>query len=315
MNSRWLSLDPSLSAPLQTSDGSAGVMSPDLIYDVGMHNGDDTAYYLHRGYRVVAVEANPVLAAEALARFAREVSTGALTILNIGISGRDGDSPFFICDEVSEWSSLDPAIASRNNVAHHEIVIQCHRFGSILRKFGTPYYLKLDIEGSEIHCLLDLEPPALPRYISFEMTPKSPESLTWVHELGYRQFKLISQHHFLPVEYPPSPEQMHYEKELRFLKSRNLLSRVARRLVSKAWLRRLADRTRTQNRWVFPQGSSGPFGEGLPGRWQSLDEMLETLGCANAARCRNEPSLFWREQEYSFWADFHAKRDDRTGQQ
>ena len=29
----------------------------DLIYDVGMNNGDDTAYYLHKGFRVVAVEA------------------------------------------------------------------------------------------------------------------------------------------------------------------------------------------------------------------------------------------------------------------
>ena len=33
-------------------------MIPELIYDVGMHNGDDTAYYLHRGFRVIAVEAS-----------------------------------------------------------------------------------------------------------------------------------------------------------------------------------------------------------------------------------------------------------------
>ena len=37
-------------------------MVPDLIYDVGMHNGSDTAYYLHKGFRVLAIEANPVLA-------------------------------------------------------------------------------------------------------------------------------------------------------------------------------------------------------------------------------------------------------------
>ncbi len=30
-------------------------MIPDLIYDVGMHDGEDTAYYLARGYRVVAI--------------------------------------------------------------------------------------------------------------------------------------------------------------------------------------------------------------------------------------------------------------------
>ena len=33
----------------------------DLIYDVGLFNGDDTAYYLYRGYDVVAIDANPVM--------------------------------------------------------------------------------------------------------------------------------------------------------------------------------------------------------------------------------------------------------------
>ena len=37
-------------------------MKRDLIYDIGMNNGDDTAFYLIRGYRVLAIEANPELA-------------------------------------------------------------------------------------------------------------------------------------------------------------------------------------------------------------------------------------------------------------
>jgi len=41
---------------------------PKLIYDVGMHNGDDTAYYLWRGFRVVAIEPNPELVATAANR-------------------------------------------------------------------------------------------------------------------------------------------------------------------------------------------------------------------------------------------------------
>ena len=35
---------------------------PDLIYDIGQHTGEDTAFYLGKGFRVVAVEANPTLA-------------------------------------------------------------------------------------------------------------------------------------------------------------------------------------------------------------------------------------------------------------
>jgi hypothetical protein len=62
----------------------------DVIYDVGMNNGDDTAYYLSLGFRTVAIEANPELVKQAKARFAREVASGRLIILNIGIADREG---------------------------------------------------------------------------------------------------------------------------------------------------------------------------------------------------------------------------------
>jgi hypothetical protein len=58
----------------------------DLIYDVGMNNGDDTAYYLRRGFRVVAIEADPRLAKSAAERFGTQISSGQLRILNIGIA-------------------------------------------------------------------------------------------------------------------------------------------------------------------------------------------------------------------------------------
>ena len=33
-----------------------------LIFDIGMNNGNDTDFYLAKGFHVVAVEANPFLA-------------------------------------------------------------------------------------------------------------------------------------------------------------------------------------------------------------------------------------------------------------
>src|SRR5260221_7698885 len=35
-----------------------------VIYDVGAHRGEDAAFYLQKGFAVVAVEANPLLAAD-----------------------------------------------------------------------------------------------------------------------------------------------------------------------------------------------------------------------------------------------------------
>src|SRR5260370_36673955 len=63
---------------------------PKLIYDVGMHNGDDTAYYLWRGFRVVAIEPNPELVATAANRFRREIEAGNLKILNVGMPAENG---------------------------------------------------------------------------------------------------------------------------------------------------------------------------------------------------------------------------------
>ena len=67
-----------------------GAAQNDLIYDVGLFNGDDTAYYLFRGYKVVALDANPITIERARSRFSEEIATGRLTLLNIGISEKEG---------------------------------------------------------------------------------------------------------------------------------------------------------------------------------------------------------------------------------
>jgi hypothetical protein len=66
----------------------------DLIYDIGMNNADDTAHYLSLGFRTVAIEANPELVEQAKVRFGREIASGRLIILNIGIADGRGSFRF-----------------------------------------------------------------------------------------------------------------------------------------------------------------------------------------------------------------------------
>ena len=40
-----------------------------LIFDIGMHVGQDTEFYLKKGFNVVAVEANPKLVKENTEKF------------------------------------------------------------------------------------------------------------------------------------------------------------------------------------------------------------------------------------------------------
>src|SRR5213594_2634641 len=58
----------------------------DLIYDVGVNNGDDTAHYLMKGFRVLGVDADPILMAPLQERFAVEIAQGRLTLLNVALA-------------------------------------------------------------------------------------------------------------------------------------------------------------------------------------------------------------------------------------
>lgn len=285
-------------------------MQANLIYDVGMGNGDDTAYYLSRGFQVVAIEANPAMVDQSSRRFEREIATGTLSILNIGIREKEGEFPFWICDSFPDWSSFARSVASRGGAAHHEILVQCRRFRSVLTEFGIPYYLKLDIEGREICCLRDLTVFSdQPKYVSFEQSGSAQEALPLLHKLGYTGFKLISQRNFLAVEYPASQEEKSLGRARSLLQSRNPFMRAARKVGMKRWLESKVDRPLCRNGWTFALRSSGPFGDDIPGRWQSVDEITATLAKANADCHAGAASEFWDSGSYGFWADLHAKRE------
>lgn len=285
-------------------------MQADLIYDVGMCNGDDTAYYLRRGFRVVAIDANPVAVEQASRRFASEIKAGRLSILNVGFCEKEGEIPFWVCDSVPEWSSFGEAIASRGGAVCHQIPVLCRSFKSVLAEFGVPYYLKLDIEGREIFCLRDLMGSnELPRYVSFEQNRWSFEALPLLHKLRYTGFKLISQVNYLAIQYPPTKDERLHQRIYMFLRSRNPLLRIARKLGARHMLESQISGARRRNGWKFPSGSSGPFAEETPGRWQNIDEILSTFRTAWDASGAGEPSIFWGLENPGFWADFHAKRE------
>ena len=97
---------------------------PKLIYDVGMHNGDDTAYYLWRGFRVVAIEPNPELVATAANRFRREIEAGYLKILNVGVAAEEGELPFWVCQTDSRLSSYRITFQARYRVSNWRRMIR-----------------------------------------------------------------------------------------------------------------------------------------------------------------------------------------------
>src|SRR5262249_15891234 len=127
--------------------------------------GNDTAYYLFRGYNVVAIDANPLMVEKARSRFTREIQAERLTVLNVGISETLGTKTFWISDTAS-WSSFDRTIASRAGRAHRPVSVSAVPFSQLLAQYGVPHYLKIDIQGNERLCVDALKGTRLPKYIS-----------------------------------------------------------------------------------------------------------------------------------------------------
>src|SRR5262245_59116807 len=119
-------------------------MQSDLIYDLGLHVGCDTDFYLQKGFRVVAVEANPRLAEAARQTFAPAVASGQLLILNVAIHDHEATTTLYLNDHKDDWSTVVPELmqvkASVYSSAFKPIEVPCTRFESIVADHGMPYY-------------------------------------------------------------------------------------------------------------------------------------------------------------------------------
>ncbi len=263
-----------------------------LIFDIGMHMGEDTAYYLARGYNVVAVEADPHLAKIAMEAFSESLNTAQLVILNVAVSNSNDKEMDFYLAEKAEWNSLEKRLADRRRLWRATIRIKTRTLRSLIEQFAFPHYCKIDVEGYDKICLdslLGLE--QRPEYISVETEcvgefetlseVQALATLDSLQALGYRGFKLVDQSTLTVLE----PGTRFYAKDgSRLRESRPLLeSRLGYR---------------------FPSSSSGPFGPDLAGCWLDYEVAKETL-------LRHRRDYFGSKSSvnYGFWCDWHATKD------
>ncbi|RWO92490.1 FkbM family methyltransferase [Mesorhizobium sp.] len=107
-------------------------MDRDLVYDVGMHNGDDTAFYMSQGYRVVAIEADPAQAEAGRKRFAAEIEKGQVHVVEAAIGPSHGQASFWISSN-PELNSFDRQNAEVCNNTSHEIKVTCRPMNDIFK--------------------------------------------------------------------------------------------------------------------------------------------------------------------------------------
>jgi len=222
------------------------------VYDVGMHKGEDTDYYLKKGFHVIGFEADPDLTAYCKIRFSNEIENGKLILVEGAIAEpkfkeyKIRTIQFYRNKKYSVWGTVVRSWAHRNELlgTSNEIInVPIINFSKCLKKYGIPYYLKIDIEGMDVVCLKALKSfKQKPSYVSIETEKESfdkfVEELNLLTQLGFTRFKNVQQASVVHQMEPYPTKEGYYVS------------------------------------YLFQKGSSGLFGEDLPNKWKDYKQIV-----------------------------------------
>lgn len=171
------------------------MIKTNLIFDLGFHNGDDTDFYLKKGFNVVAVEAHPELVREGIKRFQNYIDKKNLILINKIISNEIGKQDFYIHPNKPDWSSCDQKLAESDGSRSKVVSVETTSLNDLHQDFGTPLYAKVDIEGCDLivaEQLYSLKDK--PQHVSFEISKRDYAGIfSWLYVSGYKKFQLVNQ--------------------------------------------------------------------------------------------------------------------------
>jgi FkbM family methyltransferase len=245
------------------------------IFDIGMYDGADTAYYLDTGHRVVAVDANPDLVEQARARFAAQLASGQLACVNAAVSGTNGPVELYLSRaDLGSSSLFGERVANKTPLG--SIAVPGVTLPDLFRTYGVPYYMKVDIEGADRLCVLPLTADQRPEFLSFEVDNDVEELVAHLEGIGFRRFKVINQSSFRELD----NQNCLYDRTAHFI-MRQLGYRDPRLI-------------RRAGRFFVRGHSSGPLPWLSDGRWYDAKSTQQRLREARASNVLKN------------WYDVHA---------
>jgi FkbM family methyltransferase len=288
-------------------------MNNNLIFDVGLHKGEDSLYYLTKGFRVIGIDADHSLIENARNYFSKYLMSNQLILLNFALSNNDDEELDFHISRLPEWNSLKKSISDRDGMYKETIKVKSKKLSSIMIEFGVPSYCKIDVEAADKVCLETLSDlDELPKYISVETEclgefeteteEQALDTLNILNKLGYRRYKLVDQRSLCVLQ----PDKAFYRNVglfLRMINKSKRLSRTYARLQSKLGIgKTYRDKLSDKFGFTFEGGSTGPFGEDLDFKWLDYETAKRTL-----LFHRDSYAKLREATSYGFWCDWHAK--------
>ena len=170
-------------------------MQNDLIFDLGFHIGQDTEFYLKKGFRVVAIEANPELCLSGNEKFKYYIENSKLVLINKAIANSSDLIKFFIHPTHKDWSSCFKDFIMTENELLTEIEVHGVTVSELFEAYGIPRYMKVDIEGADALVAQQLSRlKNKPAFVSFETSRRDfAKIFTYLYLAGYSSFQLVNQ--------------------------------------------------------------------------------------------------------------------------
>ena len=210
-----------------------------IIYDLGSNNGDNIPYYLLKSDLVIAVEANPKLCEIIKKNFKKDIDNGKLVVENciVTVLPDNEDRDFYLHrhhNVLSQFLAPNKSILDQ----YLQVKLRSRNIISIIKDYGEPYYIKIDLEHYDSYILKELLLRNIyPKYLSIES--HSGEIIDIIIQNGkYKSFKLVD--------------------------GSQVPKRYKNRIINNI-------------NYSFPIHSAGPFGNDIDGQWMEEKNFLFLL--------------------------------------
>lgn len=217
-----------------------------IIYDLGCGDGSNIPYYLMKADQVIAIDANPHLCKIIKNQFTKEIKTKKLILKNLIITDRkDRQNDIFYIHKYNNLLGQYPKPLDKKNF--NAVSVDSINIISLLKSFGRPYYLKIDLEKYDNVILKKLLlNKIIPPYLSVEIN--NDLTIKILHNIGnYDAFKIVNGKKILK----------YYKKTL------------------------IRNYSNEKVKFSFSINSAGPFGDDIHGNWMSYENLNKAIFYGN----------------------------------